>query len=263
MIITSLFLYLMAININEFKRYLRHLLLFLITDILFIWFSKIIRNPFQWHWSPYTNFYSLIKDILLNLYNIRLKMLDRWSKTADGFQSRAALFWIYSDFLLTGVWIFFYLFSVFQKSFEIISEQNLNFFLSIFLISFCTLDYWQNRSFYFGDKTDWKGNKVVFVCSALRGNEEQVRRNVALAQYYCYELMSRPKPFLYKAITPFAPTASTLIFSLVTKRKQILAGNALWLICTPAMRFMFIKHLMKVILQKECAIKLLRLKKLA
>lgn len=227
LILSSIYLFLMAVNITEFKRYSRHFLFFIIVNTVMLWISKTVANPLNWRPHMGISDRSRIKQILINLL-VPLRMYKRQKQTADGYLSRSVMNWIILNILSFVAYWIFYFWSRYWTNDYALNEITFNIGFGVFLFVFGVADYWQNRSFYFGDKDKLRKNRFVFVCSPFSGTTDAMRDNLKLAQFYCYKLLSenislpkvsvvntqkypknpkgasKDRSFFANAITPFA-----------------------------------------------------------
>ena len=165
----------------------------LIVDLFLIGFSEALSLPFH----PKTLFLG-------------------WRNTTDGYQSQAALQWIWSDVILLIIANLLLIYDYFNFEISIVNA-GINPILPIeavwgsFLLIAFVADYWINSAFYFGDRTDWRSQKFVFVSSRLSPEsgtledkkEEEIKKNINLAQLYCKNLTGQ-KNIIFRNITPFA-----------------------------------------------------------
>ena len=173
LVLTAIFLYLMADNIVRFQVYVILTAIVLLTDLAYILASGVVRYP-------------LIRPIRV------------WKETTDGYPARAALQWMSSDILLLLVCASLLLFPLLKQC------PHERFFGGLLIVA-GLFDYILNRALYFGSREDKRKHKFVFVCSPLSSTDAAVvKNNINRAQAYCHLLMQERATIFRKEITPYA-----------------------------------------------------------
>ncbi|MFL6213313.1 MAG: hypothetical protein ACJ74J_05400 [Blastocatellia bacterium] len=156
----------------SFRTYLLFTSMMLIMDGSYILLSGVVRSPFN--------------------------IFMRWKETVNGYAARATLQWIVSDVILLITCL----------AFALMSADHERLFAFI-LVSAATTDYVMNREFYFGGRHERKKQKIVFICSPLKGFDndgpiaERIKSNIRRVQWYCYQLMLVNQSSR-KAVIPYA-----------------------------------------------------------
>ncbi|MET0752112.1 MAG: hypothetical protein ABWZ66_02010 [Pyrinomonadaceae bacterium] len=178
-ILMAVSLYLMAINITNFQRYVCFTATMLLVDLCLIHFTEAISNTFS--------FETLFRG---------------WERTTDGYHARAALQWLWSDIILLILANFLMVYSYNGFGIYLLNYYGLNVplipieaYWGGILVAAGIFDYYINRAFYFGSKGDRQNQKFIFVCSPLSKEltsedekTDELSKNINLAQYYCKKL---------------------------------------------------------------------------
>jgi nucleoside 2-deoxyribosyltransferase len=230
--------YLMACNITDFPEFVFWLSVILGIDFVYVAFSKVVRAPLRgliwwipgrlsllsdymgervWIWKYLAHIWKLIKR---KLGGRATDEKDRWwLNTTPGYAADAALQWMFSDLsiIVFGVGLL-----TVGKTYH---HQHV-LFAGVLVVAGIA-DYIINRRFYFGGWSDWRREKIVFVCSPFTGGPraesyntaEHYQENIARAQVYCQQVMQEGHiPFASHCFYPH-------FLDYAQKKDSILARN--------------------------------------
>jgi hypothetical protein len=231
--VLGILLYLMADDITN-KGFFFWTAIMLGVDLVFIFFSKVVRAPLTslFRWIPgriliirreqerkrrdaetssdLKGASEASRDGVVSRpantgTDERSEIESRWINTTPGYAADAVLEWMLSDLVVIVFCVLFY--TIWQNV-----HYREYWFAAILLLA-AVVDYAVNRQFYFGGWRDRRKEKIIFVCSPYAGgspkdnNEREIyyRENIRKAQFYCRELMKKPGliPFASHCFYPY------------------------------------------------------------